>query len=77
MDENELWRARIAEERANELQEYKMTATMQIESQIERVSATLERQKQANQEHREHIKQLDAKIAELQSILKTLPEIDD
>ena len=73
MDETELWKARISEERANELLEYKMTATMQIDSQIERVSSTLERQKQANEAHRKHLKQLDEKISSMRSILDSLP----
>ena len=74
MDEEELWRARIAEERANELIEYKMTATQQVESQIERVSGALERQLKANEEHKKHIKELNAEIAVLKGILKNLPD---
>ena len=76
MDESELWKARIAEERANELLEYKMTSSMQIESQIERVNGSLQRQIQANEAHRQHIKELDSKIAALKSILRNLPETD-
>ena len=77
MQEDELWRARIAEERANELLEYKMIASQQLDSQIERVSASLERQLIANQAHEQHLKELDREIAVLKSILNDLPETKD
>lgn len=72
MDEENLWRSRILEERANELLEYKMTASEQVESQIERVKGTLERQQRANQALREHIKDLDKQIAQLKEIAASL-----
>ncbi|EAY13074.1 hypothetical protein TVAG_212560 [Trichomonas vaginalis G3] len=71
MDEETLWRSRILEERANELIEYKMTASEQVESQIERVKGTLERQLRANQAYREHIKSLDQEIKQLKEIINS------
>ena len=72
MSDEELWRQRVLEERANELEEYKMTASQQVESQIERVSAELERQKIANQSHREHIKSLNKEIEKLKKIVNEI-----
>lgn len=63
--ESLIWEDRILEERELELEEYKMTTESQINSQISRVSATLERQRVANHLLEQHINELDEEIREL------------
>jgi archaellum component FlaC len=66
--EDLLWEARILEEKAQEHIEWQMMTSQQLDSQIERVRATLIRQRRANAEMKRHIARLDNEIAELQSL---------
>lgn len=73
MDEEELlWKARIGEERAQEILEWKMISEQQLLSQIERVKLTLDRQKKTNIELARHEKALDQQIKGLHSVLSDL-----
>lgn len=60
-----LWQARVLEEKAQEHTEWKMIVERQFDSQIERVRATLNRQRIANAELKRHIAELDNTIEAL------------
>ena len=65
MDEELLWKSRVLEERAQELVEWKMITTLQLESQIERLQKTLERQKIGNSKLKEHLQMLNEEMESL------------
>ena len=67
-----LWKARIAEERAQEMQEWKMISEEQLHSQISRLQLSIERQEKTNIALEEHEKQLDIEIANLRAVLDDL-----
>jgi archaellum component FlaC len=69
-----LWESRILEQRAQERVEWQMMTKRQLDSQIDRVKATLERQKRANSELRFHIQRLELEIEELGSITDPEPQ---
>jgi archaellum component FlaC len=65
-----LWKSRILEEQAQEHIEWQMITNQQLDSQIDRVSLTLARQKLTNDSLRQHIRELDAQIGDLSKLLE-------
>jgi archaellum component FlaC len=63
-----LWKSRILEQKAQEHTEWQMMTAQQLDSQIERVRATLGRQKLGNAEMKRHLQSLDDEIATLRSL---------
>ena len=68
--EDLLWESRILKERAQEHEEWKMMAEVQLSSKISRIQMTLKRQKLTNSQLKDHISALDQQIKELSSILE-------
>jgi archaellum component FlaC len=70
--EEEVWKARVLEEKAQEHIEWQMMTAQQLDSQIQRVRATVTRQKLANAEMKRHLLRLDREIADLQAMANDL-----
>lgn len=68
--EDLLWESRILKERAQEHEEWKMMAEVQLSSQISRIQMTLERQRLTNAKLKEHISKLDQQIRDLSSLVE-------
>lgn len=65
-----LWQSRVLEEKAQECIEWKMITERQLDSQIERVRATLDRQKMCNGQLKNHLEELDNMINDLTNIIE-------
>ena len=63
-----LWKSRILEEQAQEKAEWKMMAERQLDSQLSRVKASLDRQLKTNDALKKHCEQLDNEIHCLETL---------